>query len=29
MLIAQARTEGMTLVSADRSFAAYEVAVLW
>jgi PIN domain nuclease of toxin-antitoxin system len=29
MLIAQARTEGMTLVSADQSFAAYEVPVLW
>lgn len=29
MLIAQARSEGMTLVSADQSFAAYEVPVLW
>jgi PIN domain nuclease of toxin-antitoxin system len=29
MLIAQARTEGMTLVSADQSFAAYKVPVLW
>mgnify|MGYP000016848272 CR=1 FL=1 len=29
MLIAQAGTEGMTLVSADQSFAAYEVPVLW
>jgi PIN domain nuclease of toxin-antitoxin system len=29
MLISQARAEGMTLVSADQAFAAYEVPVLW
>ena len=28
MLIAQARTEAMTLVSMDRQFAAYEVTLL-
>ena len=29
MLIAQARTEGMALVSADATFAAYTLDVLW
>lgn len=29
MLIAQALTEGMTLVSADRKAAVYEVPLLW
>jgi PIN domain nuclease of toxin-antitoxin system len=29
MLIAQARLEGLTLVSHDRQLAAYDVAVLW
>lgn len=28
MLIAQARVEGLTLMSADRAFAAYDVALL-
>ena len=28
MLIAQARVEGLTLLSADRAFAAYDVALL-
>lgn len=29
ILIAQALTEGMTLVSADTQFAAYPVTVIW
>jgi PIN domain nuclease of toxin-antitoxin system len=29
MLIAQARTEGMVLVSADAAMAPYGVPVLW
>jgi len=29
MLIAQARVEGMTLVSADSAFNQYDVALLW
>ncbi len=29
MLIAQAQAEGLTLVSADRRFALYDVTVLW
>ena len=29
LLIAQARAEGMTLVSCDRDFAAYGVPLLW
>lgn len=29
MLVAQARLEGLTLVSHDRQLAAYDVAVLW
>lgn len=29
LLIAQARLEGMTLLSADQQFAKYDVAVLW
>ncbi len=29
MLIAQAQVEGMTLVSADRKAAAYDVPLLW
>lgn len=28
MLIAQARVEGLTLLSADRAFSAYDVALL-
>ena len=28
MLIAQARVEGLTLLTADRAFAAYDVALL-
>lgn len=28
-LIAQARVEGLTLVSADRAFAAYQLALRW
>jgi PIN domain nuclease of toxin-antitoxin system len=29
LLIAQARLEGMTLLTADTNFAKYDVAVLW
>lgn len=29
LLIAQAQVEGLTLVSADRAFGAYDVPVLW
>jgi PIN domain nuclease of toxin-antitoxin system len=29
MLAAQAQVEGMTLVSADKAFQAYEVRLLW
>lgn len=29
MLVVQARAEGMTLVSRDRSFSAYDVRTLW
>lgn len=29
MLIAQAQTEAMTLVSADAAFSQYEVSLLW
>ncbi len=29
MLVAQARIEGLTLVTHDRSFADYDVAVVW
>jgi PIN domain nuclease of toxin-antitoxin system len=29
MLIAQARTDGLTLVSRDQAFSAYDVAVHW
>jgi len=29
MLVAQARTEGLTLVTADRNLAAYDVPILW
>ncbi len=29
LLIAQARTEGLTLVTADAAFAAYGIALLW
>jgi PIN domain nuclease of toxin-antitoxin system len=29
LLIAQARLEGMTLMTADRNFAKYDVGVLW
>ncbi len=29
MLIAQAQTEGLTLVSADRHFERYDVKVIW
>src|SRR5262249_54373763 len=29
ILVAQAITEGMTLVTSDRAFAAYGVPVLW
>lgn len=29
MLIAQAQVEGLRLVTADRAFDAYDVAVLW
>ena len=29
MLIAQAQTEAMTLVSADSAFSQYEVSLLW
>jgi PIN domain nuclease of toxin-antitoxin system len=29
MLIAQAQVEGMTIVSADRMFARYDVEILW
>ena len=29
ILIAQAQTEGLTILTADRVFAAYDVATLW
>ncbi len=29
MLVAQARTEGLALVTHDRSFEPYEVALVW
>jgi PIN domain nuclease of toxin-antitoxin system len=29
MLIAQARTDGLILVSRDQAFSAYDVAVHW
>jgi len=29
MLVAQARTEGLTLVTVDRKLAAYDVPILW
>ena len=29
MLVAQAQTEGLALVSSDRAFDAYEVLVVW
>ena len=29
MLIAQARTEKMTLVSADRAFESYDIELIW
>ena len=29
MLVAQARAEGLTLVTHDRALARYDVAVLW
>ncbi len=29
LLIAQARCEGLTLLSADRAFADYDVALVW
>lgn len=29
MLIAQAQTDGLTLVTRDRRFAAYDVPVVW
>lgn len=29
LLVAQARIEGLTLVSCDKHFAAYEVPLLW
>jgi PIN domain nuclease of toxin-antitoxin system len=29
MLVAQARLEGLTLVSHDRRLAAYEIEILW
>jgi len=29
MLVAQARTEDLTLVTADRNLAAYDVPILW
>ncbi len=29
LLIAQARVEGMTIVSADRQLSAYDVSILW
>jgi PIN domain nuclease of toxin-antitoxin system len=29
MIIAQAMSEGMAVVSADRAFAAYGVPVIW
>jgi PIN domain nuclease of toxin-antitoxin system len=29
LLIAQAQVEGMTILTADRSFARYGVEILW
>jgi PIN domain nuclease of toxin-antitoxin system len=29
MLIAQAKSEGLTLMTADRSFKSYDVEILW
>ena len=29
MLVAQARTEGLTLVSHDKALEAYDVPILW
>jgi PIN domain nuclease of toxin-antitoxin system len=29
MLVAQAQSEGLTLVSADARLAAYEISILW